>query len=373
MQKQTAVALILLGLIVVGSAIIASQKTVQMPMPPKGSFADRAQIIAMGDLPDMAPTGTPATNGHMSSLPILADSMPEFVGITKWWNTPDGRPLTPEKLKGNVVLIDFWTYSCINCIRTYPFIKTMHEKYADKGLVIVGVHTPEFAFEAVPENVEAEIKKNGFMHPIALDPEYATWNAYNNRYWPAEYFFDRQGRLRRTHFGEGEYEESEAAIRDLLEEAPQVDLGAAGDHLTTPDFSKIKTHETYFGLTRGDAFMGRVGAENVDVTYTVSTRVSDNTWTAGGIWRFTQEYVEARSADAVFRMSIQASKMHLVLESSDGKDKALAVFVDGIKVKDLTINRSTLYDIADFPDAARHIVEIRIKDAGVRFYAATFS
>ncbi len=251
------------------------------------------------------------------------------------------------------MLIDFWTYSCINCIRTYPFIKSMHEKYADKGLVIVGVHTPEFAFEAKPTNVEAEIVKNGFKHAIALDPDYATWNAYGNTYWPAEYFFDRMGRLRHTHFGEGEYETSEEVIRTLLGIVTEVQLGNVSDRIPVQDFSKIKTPETYFGRTRGDAKTGG--------------------WTTSGTWRFEPEYAETESADARFRMGVQAAKMHLVLESADATDKRLEIFVDGVKTRDLIVNRSTLYDIAAFSDAARHVIEIHMQDAGVRFYAATFS
>ena len=350
---QTIIALVLFACIIIGAAIGASRTPVQIPMPKNGSLVNRLQSVGITDMPGIAATGTLATQVHRSSLPVLADHMPPFVGITKWWNTPDGTPLTPEKLKGKVVLIDFWTYSCINCIRTYPFIKSMHEKYAEKGLVIVGVHTPEFAFEAKQTNVEAEIVKNGFKHPIALDPDYATWNAYENRYLPAEYFFDRMGRLRHTHVGEGNYAESENVIRELLAEASGVALGTIEDGIITPDFSKIKTPETYFGRTRGDAKLGG--------------------WTTSGEWRFESEYAEAKSTGARFRMSVHAMKMHLVLESADGKDTQLEIFVDGVKTRDLIVNRSTLYDIAEFLDAARHVVEIRMKDAGVRFYAATFS
>ncbi len=373
MTTPTTIALLLFTILVVGAAIVASRTPVQIPMPPNGSIVDRSQSMGVTDMPSRAATDTPPTPTHPSSLPVLAESMPEFVGITKWWNTPDGKSLTPAALKGKVVLIDFWTYSCINCIRTYPFIKSMHAKYADKGLVIVGVHTPEFAFEAQPKNVEAEIKKNGFSHPIALDPDYATWNAYGNHYWPAEYFFDRMGRLRHTHFGEGKYDESEKVIQELLAEGSSVTLGKTGDGIVTPDFSKIKTPETYFGLARGEAFMGTPGHRGEDVTLTALRSVSPNKWTADGVLRFTDEYVETRSVGALFRMSVQATKMHLVLESADATDAWLEIFVDGGKTRDLIVNRSTLYDIAEFPDAARHVVEIRIKDVGVKLYAATFS
>jgi thiol-disulfide isomerase/thioredoxin len=315
----------------------------------------------------------PTNLGAASSLPVYDVTLPEFSGITHWWNTSDGKPLTPDALKGKVVLVDFWTYSCINCIRTYPFLRSMHEKYGSKGLVIVGVHTPEFEFEKNPENVEREIKKNDLKYPIALDPDYVTWNLFGNHYWPAGYLFDKQGRLRRAHFGEGEYTESEAAIRSLLEEQGVKLDDMAKTEMETPDFAKIKTPETYFGLSRGEAFMGPVGPRDVDVTLQTSEILDANAWTAAGVWRFTDQYVQAISKDAVFRFRVQATKLHLVLESADGGDKRIEIFVDGVKTGEMTVNASTLYDIATFADASEHVIEIRVIDPGVRFFAATFS
>lgn len=367
MTKPTTFALALFAIIVVGGALVVSLG----PAMDMRNTNLIPSVVSVADMPSKnLPTGSTGTE---SSLPVLSERMPDFTGITRWWNTADGQALTPALLKGKVVLIDFWTYSCINCIRTYPFIKSMHAKYADKGLVVIGVHTPEFAFEADPENVEREIAKNELKHPIALDPNYATWNAYDNRYWPAGYFFDRQGRLRRTHFGEGEYDESEEAIRDLLSEAPDISLEPMGDAITEQDFSLIRTPETYFGLARGEAFVGTEGTENFDVPLKATTLVPANRWTAEGTWKFRQEYVQANSKNAFFRFNVQANKLHLVLESADGKDKAIDIYVDGVKVQSITVNASTLYNIAEFPDAGRHTVEIRLPDPGVRFYAATFS
>lgn len=321
--------------------------------------------------PNIVAAGTPMPTP--SSLPVYNMTLPDFRGITMWWNTPDGTPLTPASLKGKVVLVDFWTYSCINCIRTYPFLKSLYQKYADKGLVIVGVHTPEFAFEKDPKSVGAEITKNGILWPIALDPDYATWNAYNNHAWPAEYFFDRQGRLRRTHFGEGEYDQNELAIRSLLEEngAELGDMGATQTNL--PDFSKIQTPETYFGLSRGDAFTGTTGSIGADANYAMPKTIRDNAWAVDGTWQFFPEYVQTVSANARWSMNVQASKLHLVMASNDGKDKHVDIFVDSVKTGSVTVNSSKLYDIATFPDAARHTVELRISEPGVLMYTATFS
>jgi len=363
MTKPTKFALAAFCLLLAGSFMVV---ILNPPDMPRGKSATRIYQ------PTAAAVQT-SSGGTPSDLPILDFTLPKFSGITRWWNTPDGRPLTPEELKGKVVLVDFWTYSCINCIRTYPFLKSLHEKYAGKGVVIVGVHTPEFAFEADADNVGREISKNGIEYPVALDPDYATWNAYQNNTWPAEYLFDQEGRLRHVHLGEGEYDRTEGAIRSLLAETPGIQLGQMGTGVTTPDFSKIRTPETYFGLARGQAFLGETGGRGAETALSAATEVPANRWTAGGVWRWQTEYVQADSAGAIFRFNVQAKKLHIVMESADGNDKALEVFVDGKKTKTLDISASDLYDIAEFPDAGRHTVEIRILDPGVRFYAATFS
>lgn len=359
MTNSTKIALSIVGTLAVVALIVLSRGPAIVLSP---NASSTPAVVSISDM-----DGTPG------SLPVYDVTMPEFQGITRWWNTADGAPLTLEALKGKVVYVDFWTYSCINCIRTYPFLRSMHEKYADKGLVIVGVHTPEFEFEKNPENVSREIDKNGLKYPIALDPDYKTWTAYANHYWPAGYLFDQQGRLRRVHFGEGEYQESEEAIRSLLEEGGGRLAAEAKTNMDQPDFSKIKTPETYFGLARGDAFMGSTGNPNEDRTFTAETNVTRNHWTAGGTWEFAEEYAQANSSDAIFRFRVQANKMHLVLESADGTGKTVEIYVDGMRTGEMTVNASTLYDIATFPDAAEHTVELRMKDSGVRFYAATFS
>jgi len=355
MKRSTQIVIAVLALVVIGAAIVASRSPMPTNLLP--SFSQPSPLTA---------------SSTSSDLPVLADAMPPFGGITKWYNTANDQPLTPESLKGKVVLVDFWTYSCINCIRTYPFLKSMHDKYADKGLVIVGVHTPEFAFEADPNNVGREIEKNGLKYPVALDATYQTWNAYNNQYWPAEYFFDRQGRLRHVHFGEGEYDQSEEAIRALLAENGEM-LEPMGTAVPTQDFSDIQTNETYFGLNRGNAFMGGPQDANKDTDFTLASTVAPNQWSLGGTWRFTPEHIESRAADATFRFNIQANETHLVMDATDGKDKHVDVYVDGKKVGSIIVNASTLYTVAKTKDGKRHVIELRIHEAGVRLYAATFS
>jgi thiol-disulfide isomerase/thioredoxin len=155
---------------------------------------------------------------HAGAAPLERPvAAPEFTGIDRWLNSA---PLSMQGLRGKVVLVDFWTYTCINCIRTLPHVKSWHEKYKDKGLVVVGVHTPEYPFERSTANVQAAIKRFGIAYPVAQDNRYATWQAYGNQYWPAVYLVDRRGRIVYTHFGEGAYAETEARIRALLDEAP---------------------------------------------------------------------------------------------------------------------------------------------------------
>ncbi len=175
------------------------------------------------------------------------ETAPDFVGVTKWLNTD--KPLSSKDLKGKVVLVDFWTYTCINCIRTLPHVTAWYDKYKDQGLVVVGVHTPEFEFEKETDNVLSAIKKYNIHYPVAQDNNYATWNNYSNQYWPAEYLIDVNGQVRRTHFGEGEYEQTEQAIQELLKEAgKKVSASLVNMPDQTPN-SQLSP-ETYVGSKR---------------------------------------------------------------------------------------------------------------------------
>lgn len=349
-----------LGLLVVVSAVILSMNPTTLDLP-KGPMPITRPSV--GFFHTMNAT-------HTSDLPILAATMPDFLGIARWWNTPDNQPLTAESLKGKVVFVDFWTYSCINCIRTQPFMRKIWETYKDDGLVIVGVHTPEFAFEKVPANVEDAIKKAGLEYPIALDAEYATWNAYDNRYWPAGYFFDRKGQLRFTHFGEGSYDEQENVIRELLaEEVILTDpMTGAGQ---VPRFELTKTHETYFGYARADNLVNR-DEFKADQASAYSLRPTDsNQWSLGGRWKITSEYATGLEASARFRMNVESNAMHLVLGSTDGP-KTIKVTVDGVGAGTIQVDQKQLYTVARFPDGGRHTVEIELLGGGVEFYAVTF-
>lgn len=193
---------------------------------------------------------------------------PEFRGITNWINS---EPLTLAELKGKVVLVDFWTYTCVNCIRTMPYLRDWHAKYADKGLVIVGVHSPEFEFEKVVENVASAAQDFGLTYPIAQDNDFATWRAYNNQFWPAKYLVDQAGKIRYSHFGEGAYNETEARIRELLKKGGANLAGVAADTSPAPEYnrrvvsgdrSERITREIYGDYQRNSDFGGKYVAQN---------------------------------------------------------------------------------------------------------------
>ncbi|HEY6550017.1 MAG TPA: redoxin domain-containing protein, partial [Solirubrobacterales bacterium] len=207
----------------------------------------------VGGVAASAPQPKTGANGQ-TSLPVLGTA-PEFVGNQRWFNTPGNRPLTLSSLRGRVVLVDFWTYSCINCLRTLPYLTAWDRTYGKDGLTIVGVHSPEFPFEKEASNVEEAIERNGIEYPVAQDNELATWNAYGNQYWPAEYFIDAQGRVRFAHFGEGEYGEKEKVIRELLAEAGKAPGGGSAPVSAVAPSPTVTTPEPYLGAARAERFV----------------------------------------------------------------------------------------------------------------------
>lgn len=277
---------------------------------------------------------------------------PEISGITHWLNSA---PLDRAALKGKVVLIDFWTYSCINCIRTLPYIKAWHQKYKDQGLVIIGVHAPEFAFEGKRENVEKAIQKFGITYPVAMDNDFSTWKNYQNRYWPAHYLIDRNGQVVYTHFGEGEYEVTEANIRQLLglKETTQLttekDVVAAG-----------QTPETYLGMDR---------SEN---EYTAdANQLPLHHWALQGKWQRTGEYIQSQTKNAALTLHYRAKKVFLVMESQDQRPKTVLIRQKSAE-KRLTVDDSKLYEIALNPTQENNQVSIIAESPGLRMFVFTF-
>ena len=290
---------------------------------------------------------------------------PDFQGISHWVNS---QPLTLASLRGKVVLIDFWTYSCVNCIRTLPYVKRWYETYRDAGLVVIGVHTPEFAFEHVPGNVEEAVRSFGIDYPVALDNDFGTWRAWGNRYWPAEYYVDRQGHVRYAHFGEGDYAETEKVIRTLLAEKdlPAPVSGSISDR--TPHGAL--TPETYLGTDRLSSLVGSPVVEGHKATYTIPQVVPLNAVAYGGRWLVGRERIVAGEG-ARLRLSYHARNVYLVLGKGESEG-VVHVAVDGKSVKTVTVTGDRLYTlVARAGPAADHTLDLSFSP-GTEAYAFTF-
>jgi cytochrome c biogenesis protein CcdA/thiol-disulfide isomerase/thioredoxin len=302
---------------------------------------------------------------------------PELVGGTGWFNS---EPLRfDDNLRGKVVLVDFWTYTCINCIRTFPHLVDWYSKYQDQGFVIVGVHSPEFEFEKDSDNVLAAMAQYGLEYPVVQDNDFRIWRAYNNRYWPAHYLVDKEGRIRYTHFGEGRYEETENKIRELLGEEQLVD-GTMPD--TTP--ARPQTPETYLGYDRADAYTydNRLSRDR-SAEYDFSSLPQDSVGLNGN-WLVASEYAQAKEAGASLSLNFLAQQVHLVLTPLAGEGK-LEVLLDGQPVPKqywtadmneqgfIPVTEARKYDLVDLgDDYGRHTLELRFTP-GVAAYAFTFS
>jgi cytochrome c biogenesis protein CcdA/thiol-disulfide isomerase/thioredoxin len=293
---------------------------------------------------------------------------PAIRGISAWLNTPGDRPLTLGGLKGRVVLIDFWTYSCINCQRTLPHLEAWNRAYAADGLTIIGVHTPEFAFEHVLSNVTQAAQQLGVHYPIALDNDYSTWNAYDNQYWPAEYLVDPTGHLRHVDFGEGEYAQTESFIRQLLVAAhPTVVLPPATE---VPDRTPTEqtTPETYLGYGHGTAdLVGQTVEEDTMSTYQIPSPIPQDGYAYGGDWSIGNEASTA-GKDATLDLNFQAQDVYLVLGGSGTID----VSVNGTPTRTVTVGgEPKLYQLVGSASPETGLLSLRVSP-GVQAYDFTF-
>jgi cytochrome c biogenesis protein CcdA/thiol-disulfide isomerase/thioredoxin len=289
---------------------------------------------------------------------------PDFQGISLWLNS---KPLTLAQLEGKVVLIDFWTYSCINCLRTLPHVRGWWETYRDAGLVVVGVHSPEFAFERVPENVRGAVAELGVEYPVALDPDFRTWNAWLNRYWPAKYLIDRRGHVRYAHFGEGSYDETEQALRMLLAEQglPKPVAGTLPD----PTPRGRQTPETYLGFDRIERFVGSEIVPNREAAYRIPPLVPSDSFAYGGRWAVEPERVVAGDG-ARLRLSFHARTVFLVL-GTEGEPASVRVTLDGRRQKTVRVTADRLYTLARLPEPGTHTLDLALSP-GTEAYAFTF-
>lgn len=299
---------------------------------------------------------------------------PEIIPGGAWFNSD---PLTLADLKGKVVLIDFWTYSCINCQRTFPYLRTWWEKYEDDGLVIIGVHSPEFEFEKNPDNVQQAIEDFDLRYPIVQDNEFATWRAYNNRFWPAKYIIDKNGNIRYTHFGEGAYNETEEVIRQLLSEMGTEITDA---EVFNPSYQiYARTPETYLGYLRIFNLGSPQGIkQDVQASYTFPTRLAENYYALDGDWTITPEYA-APQAGSELLLNFESKEVFLVARPKEGT-ASLKVFVDGEmqyfgvdnQNGTVTVDADALYRIINLPSPGRHELRLQFEDNNIEVYAFTF-
>jgi cytochrome c biogenesis protein CcdA/thiol-disulfide isomerase/thioredoxin len=322
-------------------------------------------------------------------LPVEGE-IPSFAGATLWLNSP---PLTPEALRGKVVMVDFWTYSCINCLRALPFVESWYEKYKDHGLVVIGVHAPEFAFEKDPNNVRHAVADLKVTYPVALDNDYAIWQAFNNQYWPAHYFIDATGRIRGHHFGEGNYDESEQTLRKLLTDAGQTDLPPPGmgsakavGVQAPPDEAHDQSPETYVGYRRAENFASPGGfSQDQPHRYSAPAALKLNQWALSGSWNVDPEKAVLGAVPGKVEFRFYARDLHLVLgPSSDGKPVRFRVLLDGAAPAANhgadtdssgagAIDRQRLYQlIRQAGDVREHVFSIEFLDPGVQAYSFTF-
>lgn len=306
-------------------------------------------------------------NGMKKAPSLLQlNEAPEFTE-GQWLNSD---PLTMSSLRGKVVLVDFWTYTCINCIRTLPTLTSWHTKYKDKGLVIVGIHTPEFAFEKRKENVEEAIKMYGISYPVLQDNDYENWNAYSNRYWPAKYLIDASGRIRYTHFGEGAYEETEKKIQELLLENGVTQLDSIKQEKTEGLLFQSRTPEIYLGSTRTE---GRV---------TTTDDMPLHTYVLTGQWTIADEY--ARSApQSSLTLHFEGNEVNLVMSPLKKGDR-VKIYLDDKVVNDdntgtdvkngvVTLDTERLYNLIRLPKHSKSsILRMEFLDGATECYAFTF-
>ncbi len=320
--------------------------------------------------------------GTKSGLKVYGQA-PEFSGIEHWLNTDIA--LTMKDLRGKVVLVDFWTYSCINCIRTLPHVTSWYEKYKDQGFVVVGVHTPEFAFEKKTSNVEDALKQYGINYPVAQDNNYVTWRAYNNRYWPAHYLIDVDGNIREYHFGEGNYEETEQAIRSLLEEAGRSVATYTPTSVATEIPGRDQTPETYLGSARMERFGSPEKVTGEIQVFTAPETLRRDYFAYTGTWRVDSEKALAVS-DAGLTLHFRGKKVFLVLAPSDNTIQGIAkVFLDGVLITDesagsdvkdgqVIVDKDRLYELFDGKGVSgEHTLRIEFESSGTAAYAFTFS
>jgi cytochrome c biogenesis protein CcdA/thiol-disulfide isomerase/thioredoxin len=386
-QAAMGAVMVLVALLMLGNydtkfeTAIASDLPSFLVTPARGletTAAARTQLAALRGHAARRAGGLKEANAGVR-LPVLGNA-PEFRATQTWFNTPDGKALSLAALRGKVVLVDFWTYSCINCLRTLPYLNAWNAKYAAKGLAIVGVHTPEFPFEHSAANVAEAIKENGIRYPVVQDNDYGTWNAYNNEYWPAEYLIDAKGRIRLADFGEGEYGAKERAIRALLAEAGAEGLGAETKVRAERPSEVETTPETYLGAEKAERFENGPIEPGVKEFGFAATGPTPEHPRYDGRWNVGESHATA-AGGARLDLNFLAKKVFLVMGSSNGP-LPVRVLLDGrpiaptdagsdVRESTAAVGFERLYRIVELGRVERHVLTVEPAE-GVKVYSFTF-
>jgi cytochrome c biogenesis protein CcdA/thiol-disulfide isomerase/thioredoxin len=397
LQRTLGVVMLVTALAIVGGADVSFDQYVAEHIPQVNLTAGLEKSHAVESrLPQLSGHGAKfaqatkpkAAPKNASDATLQADARglkdigdaPEFADTERWFNTPGDRPLNLKSLRGRVVLVDFWTYTCINCIRTLPYLKAWDASYRKEGLTIVGVHTPEFAFEHDAGNVESAVHRFGLHYPVAQDNEMGTWNAYGNQYWPADYLIDANGHVRYAAAGEGDYAQTETAIRALLAEAGSAVGGMSQPKdIVTP--SEVATPETYLGTARGQGWRKSPQSGVHDYGASARQRLGLNEFAFSGTWSIGGQPATAVT-NAGVEVEFEAKNVYLVLSSRGGSPRKVQVELDGkpISIGDagadvhegtVTVTSQRLYGLVSLSGDQPHRLKLHFAP-GVSGYAFTF-
>lgn len=321
-----------------------------------GAFAIVAGLLAGG------------LSGWSPQARAVPDTAPDFTGIDHWLNS---EPLSMEDLRGKVVLVDFWAYSCINCLRTLPWLTHWYDKYKDDGLVIVGVHSPEFDFAKNKANVKGAIDQFGIDYPVAMDSDMDTWDAWDNRFWPAHYLVDKHGNVVKHQYGEGHYRDLENAIRKQLGKAPlPEDADIAPDDASGAKLRAIGSPEMYLGTARVRNMANEDRPSSSPHYYTPPDSLALNEYALAGKWRMTSDYAALVGGGGKIRLHFKSGTVNMVAESD--KPVTLDITVDGKKQPSVTVKASKLYTLFDSDDYRDHVITIDMSHSGLHAYTFTF-
>ena len=305
-------------------------------------------------------------------------STPDDFINTSRLNSGQASPITISEFKGKkVVLLDIWTYSCINCQRTIPYLNKWYKEYEDEGLVIIGLHTPEFSFEKIQKNVEKAVKDFGIKYPVVLDNDFSTWQAYKNQYWPRKYLIDIDGYIVYDHAGEGQYEETEIAIQKTLRErADRLDMNvelssniSSPENVVSVESGKVRSPEIYFGSARNEYFANGVKGQTGEQNLLIPSSISPNKLYLNGTWNITSEYAESKNAGSII-FNYEAKNVYMAAGSPEGVE--IEIYKDDVFVKKITIKDETLYTLIQDTDYGKHVLRIVIPKAGLQAFTFTF-